>query len=159
MNFTWVTSFAVFVSPFSPPRNSKVVWKVAIEVFLIQRVDSDGDIHVRNMGTVKGDVVMARVEALESQLAPVTQLLMGLSGSIGGSYSHGFGLREDNNNGTNQGGGGEFLIRKTLESQQQFIGVYQVFLVILVSSQLKYSVVFLQGSTSGQSRTRLASDS
>lgn len=78
-----------FVSPFSLSRYSKVVWKVNFEVFLTQGIDSDGDKYARNMGTVKrgGPVAITRVEALEFHLALVTQLLMGLSGSIGGSCS------------------------------------------------------------------------
>lgn len=50
------------------------------------RVDSIGNIHVHEhgVGTVQGDpVVIARLEGLESQLAQVTKLLMGLSSSMG----------------------------------------------------------------------------
>lgn len=44
--------------------------------------------HARNVETGQGDpVVMARLEALESKLVQVTQLLVGLSGSLGGHHS------------------------------------------------------------------------
>uniref|UniRef100_K1QQT8 Uncharacterized protein n=1 Tax=Magallana gigas TaxID=29159 RepID=K1QQT8_MAGGI len=67
---------------------------------------------------------MARLEALESQLAQVTQLLIGLSGSMVGSCSQGLSPREDNNSIRSTAVRGmPFPILVTLWSQQQLLGV------------------------------------
>lgn len=51
-------------------------------------------------------MLMPRLQALESQLAQVTPLLIGLSGSVVGSCSQGLYPREDNNSiGSTQVGG------------------------------------------------------
>lgn len=98
----WNDQLCGISSPFSPPGCAGEV-----EVSLPQGCNgggaardtgSAGDKHAWDVGTVQGDpVLMARLEALESQLAQVTQLLIRLSGSVVGSCSQGLSPREDNN--------------------------------------------------------------
>uniref|UniRef100_K1QBX8 Uncharacterized protein n=1 Tax=Magallana gigas TaxID=29159 RepID=K1QBX8_MAGGI len=98
----WNDQLCGLSSPFSPPGCAGEE-----EVSLPQGcngggtardIDSAGDRHARNVGTAQGDpMLMARLEALESQLAQKTQLLIGLSGSVVGSCSQGLSPREDNN--------------------------------------------------------------
>lgn len=125
----WNDQLCGLSSPFSPPGCAGEV-----EVSLPQGcngggtardTDSAGDRHARNVGTVQGDpMLMARLEALESQLAQVTQLLIGLSGSMVGSCSQGLSPREDNNSIRSTAVRGmPFPILVTLWSQQQLLGV------------------------------------
>uniref|UniRef100_A0A8W8P7N3 Uncharacterized protein n=1 Tax=Magallana gigas TaxID=29159 RepID=A0A8W8P7N3_MAGGI len=125
----WNDQLCGLSSPFSPPGCAGEV-----EVSLPQGcngggtardIDSAGDRHARNVGTVQGDpMLMARLEALEFQLAQVTQLLIGLSGSVVGSCSQGRSPREDNNSiRSTPVRGMLFPILVTLGSQQQLLGV------------------------------------
>lgn len=64
-------------------------------VWATDNADPAVDIHAWDTGTIQGDPVeMTRLEALESQLVQVTQLLIKLSGSIGDICSHGLSPKE-----------------------------------------------------------------
>lgn len=172
----WNDQLCGISSPFSPPGCAGEV-----EVSLPQGcngggtardIDSAGDRHARNVGTVQGDpMLMAR---LESQFAQVTQLLIGLSGSMVGSCSQGLGPREDNNSVRSTSVNGDAIshssntgvtatVTRSVASVRCYTSVTPVSMGIVLfqgtlfgQSQVNHAIVSQVGIHSGQSKGALS---
>lgn len=175
----WNDQLCGLSSPFSPPGCAGEV-----EVSLPQGcngggtardTDSAGDRHARNVGTVQGDpMLMARLEALESQLAQVTQLLIGLSGSMVGSCSQGLSPSEDNSSIRNIAVRGDAIshssntgvtatVTRSVASVPCYTSVTPVSMGVVLSqgtlfgqSQVNHALVSQAGIHSGQSKGALS---